>query len=294
MLTYERCELCPRRCGVDRTRGERGFCGMGDTLRLARAALHYGEEPPISASYGAGAVFFSGCTLGCRYCQNAPISLGGQGEEIDVPRLRAIFERLVDEGAQCIDLVTPTHFLPSILPALTPKLPVPVVYNCGGYERVETLRELEGLVDVYLPDFKYGDANLARELSGAADYPEVAAAALREMFRQVGRPIIEDGVMTRGMIVRHLVLPGQIGTSLAALDRLAALFDPRDILLSLMCQYTPSGPLATTPPYDRAVTEDEYAAAQSWAELLGFTEGFWQDPVAADPAQIPAFDGTGV
>ena len=171
-MDYRNCTLCPRRCGVDREAGQTGFCGMPAGLRIARAMLHYGEEPPISGSFGTGAVFFSGCTLRCVYCQNREISAGGKGKAVSSEQLRALFERLIDEGAQSIDLVTPTHFLPSILPALTPKLPVPVVYNCGGYERVETLRQLEGLVDIYLPDMKYADNALAARLSAAPDYFE--------------------------------------------------------------------------------------------------------------------------
>ena len=170
MLTYESCQLCPRRCGVDRTRGERGFCRMPGELHAARAAAHYWEEPVISGNYGSGTVFFSGCTLGCAFCQNEPISHGGVGKPITSARLRELFEELIDEGVQNINLVTPTHFLPSIIPALYPKLPVPVVYNCGGYESVDTLRQLEGLVDVYLPDLKYADNGLAARLYFAGDY----------------------------------------------------------------------------------------------------------------------------
>lgn len=171
MLSYRSCTLCPRQCGVDREAGELGFCRMPGQLRAARAMLHYGEEPPICANYGTGAVFFSGCTLRCRYCQNGVISTGGAGETLTPEALRETFLRLIDEGAQSIDLVTPTHFLPSILPALTPRLPVPVIYNCGGYESVETLRELEGLIDIYLPDYKYADPELAARLSGRAGLP---------------------------------------------------------------------------------------------------------------------------
>jgi putative pyruvate formate lyase activating enzyme len=188
MLSYEHCTLCPRRCGVDRTKGERGFCGMPDKLYAARAGAHYWEEPVISGSFGSGAIFFSGCTLRCAFCQNYTISDEHFGRELTPQALRAAMERLIDEGVQNINLVTPTHFLPSILPALKPKLPVPVVYNCGGYESVETLRQLEGKIDVYLPDFKYSDNALAKRLSAAPDYYETAAAAILEMYRQVGRP----------------------------------------------------------------------------------------------------------
>ena len=181
------CTLCPRRCGAERTaEAGSGFCRMPAGLRVARAMLHRWEEPPISGRNGAGTVFFSGCTLGCVFCQNGDISAGGFGKDISTARLREIFEELIGQGAHNIELVTPTHFLPWILPALTPRLPVPVVYNCGGYERVETLRTLEGLVDVYLPDLKYADGTLAAALSGAADYFPVACQAIWEMFRQVG------------------------------------------------------------------------------------------------------------
>ena len=221
MLDYRHCTLCPRRCGVDRTAGQLGFCRMPDQIHAARAALHYWEEPVISGSYGSGAVFFSGCTLRCAFCQNGVISQENFGKPLSPAGLRAAFERLIDEGCQNINLVTPTHFLPSILPALTPKLPVPVVYNCGGYESVETLRQLEGLVDIYLPDFKYSDDRLAAKLSAAPDYAETAAAAIREMYRQVGAAVIEDEQMTRGVIIRHLVLPGCIDNSLGVLDWIA-------------------------------------------------------------------------
>ena len=177
------CTLCPRMCGVDREQGQLGFCGMPAKLYAARAALHFWEEPPISGEKGSGAVFFSGCSLGCGFCQNAEISHDRFGKEITTQRLREIFEELIDQGAHNINLVTPTHFLPQILPALEPKLPVPVVYNCGGYERVETLRMLEGKVDVYLPDLKFAEPELAKQLCGAADYFQVAARAIDEMLR---------------------------------------------------------------------------------------------------------------
>ena len=205
-----KCTLCPRSCGAERDgKTGAGFCGMPAGLRVARAALHHWEEPPISGKNGAGTVFFSGCTLRCSYCQNGDISAGGQGRDITPERLREIYFELLGQGAHNIELVTPTHFLPWILPSLEPKLPVPVVYNCGGYERVETLRLLEGKVDVWLPDLKYSDGALARELSGAEDYFPVACDAIREMFRQTGRPVYDgNGLMRRGVILRHLVLPG--------------------------------------------------------------------------------------
>ena len=239
MLSYTNCELCPRRCHVDRTRGELVFCREPDHIYAARAAAHYWEEPVISGSFGSGAVFFSGCTLKCIFCQNRIISQQNLGKEITSEHLREIFLKLIEDGVQNINLVTPTHFLPSILPALTPKLPIPVVYNCGGYERVETLRELEGLVDIYLPDMKYSNANLAAKLSRAPDYVETTKAAIREMHRQVGSAVIEDNIMQRGLIVRHLMLPGELDNTLGVLDWFAETFPKGDVLFSLMSQYVP-------------------------------------------------------
>ena len=294
MLDYKACTLCPRRCGVDRAAGQRGFCGMSDRLTAARAALHYWEEPVISGSFGSGAVFFSGCTLGCLFCQNGVISQERFGKEISSRQLRDIFERLIDEGCQNINLVTPTHFLPSILPALTPKLPVPVVYNCGGYESVQTLRELEGLVDIYLPDCKYSDPALAARLSRAPDYVEVCREAIGEMYRQVGPAVIEDEQMKRGLIIRHLVLPGSIDNSLGVLDWIAERFPRRDVLVSLMSQYVPMGQARRLPPFDRPITEEEYDAVLSYLYLLELDNGYTQDFSAASTQYIPAFDLEGV
>lgn len=294
MRSYEHCTLCPRRCGVDRTKGERGFCGMPDKLYAARASAHYWEEPVISGSFGSGAIFFSGCTLRCAFCQNYTISDEHFGRELTPQALRAAMERLIDEGVQTINLVTPTHFLPSILPALEPKLPVPVVYNCGGYESVETLHRLEGKIDVYLPDFKYSDNALAKRLSAAPDYYETAAAAILEMYRQVGRPVIEDEQMTRGVLLRHLVLPGFVDNSLGVLDWIAENFRSGDILVSLMSQYVPMGKAKTMPPLDRRITETEYDAVLSYMELLGIEDGFTQDFSAATSDYTPEFDLTGL
>ena len=294
MLSYQNCTLCPRRCGADRTNGQLGFCRHPDKIYAARAAAHYWEEPVISGSFGSGAVFFSGCTLKCLFCQNGVISQENRGKEISTARLREIFLKLIDDGVQNINLVTPTHFLPSILPALTPKLPVPVVYNCGGYERVETLRELEGLVDIYLPDMKYSDPKLAGILSAAPDYVEIAKAAIAEMYRQVGSAVIEDEIMQRGMIVRHLMLPGELDNTLGVLDWFSEAFPKGDVLFSLMSQYVPMGKAKTMPPYDRRITEDEYDAALSYLELLGIENGFTQDFSAATEEYIPDFSFEGL
>lgn len=287
------CTLCPRRCGAERTaEAGGGFCRMPGGLRVARTMLHHWEEPPISGQNGAGTVFFSGCTLGCVYCQNGDISAGGFGKDISTARLREIFEELIAQGAHNIELVTPTHFLPWILPALTPRLPVPVVYNCGGYERVETLRALEGLVDVYLPDLKYADGTLAAELSGAADYFPVACEAIREMFRQVGPYVLEDGLLTRGVVIRHLVLPGYLDNTRRVLDWIAETFAPGDVLVSLMSQYTPTANM--TGRLARRVTAAEYRAAVDYMRNCGITDGFVQERTSAEEAYTPAFDGEGV
>ena len=287
------CTLCPRRCGAERTaEAGGGFCRMPAGLRVARAMLHRWEEPPISGQNGAGTVFFSGCTLGCVYCQNGDISAGGFGKDISTARLREIFEELIAQGAHNIELVTPTHFLPWILPALTPRLPVPVVYNCGGYERVETLRTLEGLVDVYLPDLKYADGTLAAALSGAADYFPVACEAIREMFRQVGPYVLEDGLLTRGVVIRHLVLPGYLDNTRQVLDWIAETFGPGDVLVSLMSQYTPTNNM--TGRLARRVTAAEYRAAAAYMRNCGITDGFVQERTSAEEAYTPAFDGQGV
>ena len=285
-MDYSNCELCPRVCGVNRTAGERGFCGCPDTALVAKAMLHKWEEPALAGNGGSGAVFFGGCTLGCKYCQNAAISGGPVGVPTDSAGLRGIFEDLIAQGAENIDLVTPTQYLPTIAPALNPKLPVPVVYNCGGYERAETIRALEGKIDIYLPDLKYCDESLAAELSGAADYFSAAADAIREMARQTGKPRWKGERMARGTIIRHLILPGQVENSLRVLDWIGENFAPGEVLVSLMRQYTPMGGLPA--PYDRRVTEEEYEAVLSWM-YLNRLEGFTQDAEAADAGFIPDF-----
>jgi len=294
MLDYRHCTLCPRRCGVDRTAGQLGFCRMPDQIHAARAALHYWEEPVISGSYGSGAVFFSGCTLRCAFCQNGVISQENFGKPLSPAELRAAFERLIDEGCQNINLVTPTHFLPSILPALTPKLPVPVVYNCGGYESVETLRQLEGLVDIYLPDFKYSDDRLAAKLSAAPDYAETAAAAIREMYRQVGGAVIEDEQMTRGVIIRHLVLPGQTDSAKDVIDYVADHFEKGSVLFSLMSQYIPCGEATRYPEINRRLTQEEYDEVSQYLMDSPIDNGFMQELDSADEQYVPDFDLSGV
>ena len=284
-MNYVNCKLCPRMCGVDRTAGQRGFCGCPDTALVAKTMLHKWEEPALAGSGGSGAIFFGGCTLGCKYCQNAAISGSACGKTVDSTQLRAMMEALISRGAENIDLVTPTHFLPTILPALTPKLPVPVVYNCGGYERAETLRQLEGKVDIYLPDLKYADADLALQLSGAKDYVNFALTAIHEMVRQVGAPQWEGERLKKGVIIRHLILPGHIENSLKVLDLIGDHFG-KSVLVSLMRQYTPMGNLPA--PLDRTVTEEEYQSVLSWM-FLNDLEGFTQEATSATESYIPDF-----
>ncbi len=285
-MDYVNCNLCPRRCGVDRTAGQTGFCGGKDLAQVAKVMLHKWEEPALAGEGGSGAIFFGGCTLGCSYCQNRAISGGPVGQSMDAGALRQIMEGLIAQGAENIDLVTPTHYLPTILPALTPKLPVPVVYNCGGYERAETLKALENQVDIYLPDMKYANAALGKALSGVGDYPQVAKNAILEMFRQTGPVRWQGDRVVKGVIIRHLILPGQIENSLAVLDWIGQTFAPGEVLVSLMRQYTPMPGMAA--PYDRPVTEEEYQAVLSWM-FLNDLEGFTQEAAAADQGFIPDF-----
>lgn len=291
---YQQCELCPRRCGVNRLAGQLGYCRMGSEMVAARGALHHWEEPVISGTRGSGAIFFSGCTLGCIFCQNQEISKYNYGKAITAAELRMVMERLIDQGAHNINLVTPTHFIPSILPALYPKLPVPVVYNCGGYERVETLKQLEGLVDVYLPDMKYGDTSLGKKLSCVEDYPEVAKNAIVEMVRQCGKPVIQDGILQSGVLVRHLVLPGAVDNSLETVEWLKETFPSGEILVSLMAQYTPYGKAKSMPPFDRKITEAEYEGVLSWADMIGLDITFTQSVESSEEMYIPSFQLEGL
>ena len=289
------CTLCPRACGVDRSKNT-GFCGQTDALRVARAALHHWEEPPISGTRGSGTVFFSGCTLGCVFCQNKEISRGGTGKAITPDRLAQIFLELRDAGAHNINLVTPTHFWPQIRIALErvkPQLGIPVVCNCGGYETVETVRSLAGLVDIWLPDCKYVDSALSGRYSAAPDYFEYAAPAIREMHRQQPELVYDEhGILQRGLIVRHLVLPGAWRESIAVLDFLAQ-FPKGSLLVSLMAQYTPVPGLESCPEIDRRITTFEYNKVLEHLRQLELP-GFCQDRRAAKEEYTPPFDLTGV
>ncbi len=287
------CKLCPRQCGALRTetRGE-GFCGMPAQPSLARASLHHWEEPCVSGSRGSGAVFFSGCVLGCVFCQNGPISRERRGKTVSVQRLREIFEELVRQGAHNINLVSPTPYIPAIREALEEPLPVPVVWNTGGYERVESLRALEGRVQVWLPDLKYADSALAERYSGAPDYFETAASAIREMYRQTGDCVLEDGLIKRGVIIRHLLLPGALENAKAVMDWVAETFRPGQVMFSLMAQYTPQP--GAEGMLSRRVTGAEYRAALAYLENLGVTDGYRQERSSAKREFTPDFDFTGV
>lgn len=290
------CTLCPRKCGADRT-VRLGFCGAGDTIRVARAMPHNWEEPCISGKRGSGAIFFSGCTLKCVYCQNAPISHGRFGADISDERFREICFELKAKGVHNINLVTPDPYLERVAPILREiksALALPIVINCGGYLSERQLALLEGVADVYLPDFKYADSELARTLSAAEDYPEVAERAIAEMVRQVGRPTFDEaGMLVRGVLVRHLVLPGCRKNSLAVLDRLAERFGRDELMVSLMAQYTPPADGTLDGRLNRRLTSFEYrSVADSLAEL-GF-EGFMQERDSAKESYTPSFRLEGV
>lgn len=287
------CILCPRQCGVDRT--ERvGYCGSGSLPKVARAAKHHWEEPCISGTEGSGTVFFSGCTLGCVFCQNREISHGGTGREVTVEHLADIFKRLEGQGVHNLNLVTPTHFTPQILQALELSKPtVPVVMNCGGYERVETLRQWEGKVQVYLPDLKYFSPELSAKYSAAPDYFAVASKAIMEMHRQQPQLVWEGDLLKSGLIIRHLVLPGCMKDSLQILDFLDNHLPKDSFLLSLMSQYTPTENCKQFPEINRRVTTYEYRKVADLAAELGFS-GFAQDRRSAKEEYTPPFNLEGV
>ncbi len=296
MFLNASCTLCPRRCGVSRADNRTlGGCGVTATARVARAALHFGEEPCISGTRGSGTVFFAGCPLHCRFCQNRSISQEGFGKEVSPARLADIFRELETSGAHNINLVSATQFVPILRQALALYKPsVPIVYNCGGYERVETLQTLEGLVDVYLPDFKYIDNALGLALSGVPDYAERATEAVLEMVRQTGpMQLDEDGIATRGTMVRHLVLPGHTRHSMAVLDHLAATL-PHGTFVSLLFQYTPMGDVEGFPTLSRRVTPRERDKVFDYMLACGLTDGYAQEAGSASKGYIPEFDLTGV
>ena len=289
------CTLCPRACGAlrDESSGS-GFCRMPVLPTLARAALHMWEEPPISGTRGSGTVFFSGCSLRCVYCQNEVISHQNFGKTVSVQRLREICMDLIDQGAHNINFVNPTHFSHVLTELLEHPFNVPIVYNTGGYDKVDTLQSLAGKVDIYLPDLKYLDNSYAARYSGASDYPETATAAIMEMYRQTGPCVFdEDGILKKGVIIRHLVLPGRLEEAKAVMDWIAGHFAPGDVLLSLMSQYTPCGKAKDDPSLSRTLRPSEARNAREYMNNLGL-EGFVQEDSSAQSEYIPPFDLTGV
>ena len=298
----ELCTLCPRRCGAARpqnlTEGKLpGVCASPLSPVVARAALHFWEEPVISGTRGAGAVFFCGCNLHCVFCQNFGISMRPAGKEITPERLREIYFELIGQGAHNIDLVTPTHFTEAVLQSLAEPLPVPVVWNSNAYELPETLRRLENKVQIYLPDLKYADDRLAARYSGAQDYFERAKEAILEMYRQTGPfRVGDDGMLRSGVVIRHLILPGCLENSRRIIDFVAETFRPGEVLFSLMRQYLPCGKVSqdSYPELDRRVTEEEYAEIEQYLFDSPIEDGFVQEADSAEEEFIPVFDGTGV
>ena len=292
------CRVCPRNCSADRLSDQKGFCRAGAEIILARAALHMWEESCISGKEGSGAVFFSGCSLGCKFCQNGQISRGQIGKKVTADRLADIFLELQQQKANNINLVTAGHFLPQVAEAIEKSrnrgLQIPVVYNSSGYEKSEMLKLLEGLVDIYLPDFKYMDPELAEKYSYARDYPEVAKEALKEMVRQTGTPEFDRrGIMKKGVIVRHLLLPGHVKDSRRVLEYLLSTYE-KEIYISLMNQYTPMPAMKDDPRLSRKVTDREYQRLIDYGLQLGLENGFIQEGETAKESFIPEFNGEGI
>lgn len=295
------CYVCPHRCGVDRpenmadTNGCFGSCGVGLAPIVARAGLHMWEEPIISGTKGSGTVFFSGCNLHCVFCQNYDISHNGFGKEITIARLKEIYHELIAKGAHNINLVTPTHFTEAVLQSLDEPLPVPVVYNTSGFETQDTLRRLKGKVQIYLPDLKYSDDIAAIKYSNAPNYFRTATEAIKEMYRQVGDYHIgDDGIMTKGVIIRHLIMPGMLENSKRIIDWVASTFKPGQVMFSLMHQYVPCGRAADYPEINRKVTDAEYKELENYLMASTIEDGFVQEGDSACEDFIPCFDGSGV
>ena len=295
------CYVCPHRCGVDRpenmadTNGCFGSCGVGLAPIVARAGLHMWEEPIISGTKGSGTVFFSGCNLHCVFCQNYDISHNGFGKEITIARLKEIYHELIAKGAHNINLVTPTHFTEAVLQSLDEPLPVPVVYNTSGFETQDTLRRLKGKVQIYLPDLKYSDDIAAIKYSNAPSYFRTATEAIKEMYCQVGDYHIgDDGIMTKGVIIRHLIMPGMLDNSKRIIDWVAGTFKPGQVMFSLMHQYVPCGRAADYPEINRKVTDAEYKELENYLMASTIEDGFVQEGDSACEDFIPCFDGSGV
>ena len=294
------CNLCPRACKIERKisvkdKGNVGYCRSAMLHVISRAALHHWEEPCIAGTRGAGTVFFAGCNLSCVYCQNYEISEMRKGIEVSVERLREIYFELIAQGAHNIDLVTPTQYTHAIFQSLRDPLPVPVVYNCGGYESVHTVAFLRKKVQCWLPDLKYADSRAAARYSDAPDYFEKAAAAIEQMYRQTGPYEMDSsGILQRGVLIRHLILPGQVENTKRVLEYVAETFAPGEVLFSLMRQYVPCGRAAEYPEINRSITDEEYEECESYMEELGIEDGYVQQKASSDKMFIPAFDGTGV
>lgn len=298
MNKYENCLLCPRKCGINRSTGQTGVCGVSSEIKVARAALYYWEEPCISGKRGSGAVFFSGCSLHCVFCQNREISDGKAGKVISKERLSDIFMELADKGANNINLVTPGQYIPDIVWAVNDAksrgMKLPIIYNTSGYENVTELKLLEGIVDVYLPDFKYMDSTLSARYSRAKDYPSVAKQALSEMVRQQPDVVIDDatGLIQKGVIVRQLLLPGHVNDAKAVLKYLYDTYH-NHVYISMMSQFTPIA-LKDYPEINRTVTRREYERLVDYAIEIGITNAFIQEGDVAKDSFIPAFDCEGV
>ncbi len=297
-IELEKCKLCPRQCNANRLNGETGFCGADGKLKIARAALHFWEEPCISGEKGSGTIFFSGCTLGCVFCQNYDISNKSFGKEISISRLAEIFLELQEKSALNINLVTPTHYVYHIIEAIKLArlngLSLPIVYNTSGYENVETIKLLDGYVDVYLPDFKYMNDDYAKKYSKATNYAETAKHALKEMVNQVGECVFdEDGIIQKGVIVRHLMLPTLLDDSKAVIEYIYKTYGD-SVFLSIMNQYTPFGNFDNFPHLKQKLTQKEYDNAVDYAISLGLENGFIQEGETASESFIPPFDLEGV
>lgn len=291
-MNLSNCDICPRKCGVNREKGELGFCKMKDKIKIARYSLHYWEEPIISGEAGSGTIFFSGCNLKCIFCQNYKISSENMGKEISVERLKEICLELQNIGANNINLVTGTHFLPLIKEALIlakkEGLTIPIVYNTSSYENVESLKEMEGLIDIYLPDLKYYDNKLAENFSLANNYFEIATNAIKEMIRQTGKPVIENNIMKKGVIVRHLLLPNHLEDSKKIIKYLHDTYD-EDIYISIMNQYTPIKKFDKYPELNRTLTDKEYDELVNYACDLNITQAFIQEGETCKESFIPDF-----
>lgn len=291
-MNLSNCDICPRKCGVNREKGELGFCKMKDKIKIARYSLHYWEEPIISGETGSGTIFFSGCNLKCIFCQNYKISSENMGKEISVERLKEICLELQNMGANNINLVTGTHFLPLIKEALIlakkEGLTIPIVYNTSSYENVESLKEMEGLIDIYLPDLKYYDNKLAENFSLANNYFEIATNAIKEMVRQTGKPVIENNIMKKGVIVRHLLLPNHLEDSKKIIKYLHDTYD-EDIYISIMNQYTPIKKFDKYPELNRTLTDKEYDELVNYACDLNITQAFIQEGETCKESFIPDF-----